>query len=146
MLKAYISLAFLLSSFIGFSSGSISSYDYYIIFVGEFEHDKISLAINKKESINNYLLENTDPAKQGNLSITQKDDYLTIAYNGKEIKRSKITVDFNLNLDISVNNKTNAFRINLKKGKVILVDYTPKTDVAKKVLRVEQVQEPVVLM
>lgn len=146
MLKACISLAFLLCSFIGFTSNKNTGYDYYIIFVGEFEHDKISLSINKKSIINNYVLENTDPAKQGNLSITQNDDYLIVAYNGKEIKRSKISVDFNLALDISVNEKKKAFRVNLKKGKVILVDYTPKSADTKKELSVEQVQEPLLLI
>jgi len=146
MLKAYISLTFLLSSLISFSATTKTDYDYYIIFVGEFEHDKISLSINKKSIINNYVLENTDPAKQGNLSITQNDDYLIVAYNGKEIKRSKISVDFDLALDISVNEKKKAFRVNLKKGKVILVDYTPKTNDSKKELSVEQVQEPLLLI
>ena len=146
MLKAYISLAFLLTTFIGFSAHKKTSYDYYIIFVGEFENDKISLAINKKHVIDNYRLENIDPLKRGNLSITQQGDYITIAYNGKEIKRSKISVDFDLSLDISVNGKKKVFRVNLKKGKVILVDYTPKTETTKKVLSVEQLQEPVLLI
>ena len=146
MLKAYISVAFLLASFIGFSAHKKTNYDYYIIFVGEFENDKISLAINKKHVIDNYRLENIDPTKRGNLSITQHDDYITIAYNGKEIKQSKISVDFDLSLDISVNDKKKVFRVNLKKGKVILVDYTPKTEATKKVLSVEQLQEPVLLI
>src|SRR6478735_3449612 len=146
MLKAYISLVILLTSFIGFSAPRKSNYDYYIIFVGEFKNDKISLAINRKHIIDNYRLENIDPTRRGNLSITQQDDYITIAYNGKEIKRSKISVDFDLSLDISVNDKKNAFRVNLKKGKVILVDYTPKTEATKKVLLIEQLQEPLLLI
>jgi hypothetical protein len=145
MLKAFISLAFLLASFISFSAHKKIDYDYYIIFVGEFKNDKISLAINKKPVFENYLLENNDPQKKGNLSITQNDDYITIAYNGKEIKRSKISVDFDLNLTIAVNNKNKVFKVNLKKGKVILVDYTPTTVESKKVLSVEQLQEPVLL-
>ncbi|RYZ25522.1 MAG: hypothetical protein EOO10_18060 [Chitinophagaceae bacterium] len=146
MLKAYLSLAILLSSLLSFAATDKITYDYYIIFVGEFKHDKISLSINKKTIINNYVLENTDPAKQGNLSITQNDDYLIVAYNGKEIKRSKISVDFDLALDISVNDRKKAFHVNLKKGKVILIDYTPKSFDAKKELSVEQVQEPLLLI
>ena len=146
MLKAYLSLAIILTSFIGFSAPQKNSYDYYIIFVGEFENDKISLAINRKHIVDNYRLENIDPSRRGNLSITQQDDYITIAYNGKEIKRSKVFVDFDLSLDISVNDRKNAFRVNLKKGKVILVDYTPKTEATKKVLSIEQLQEPLLLI
>src|SRR5215204_3914635 len=146
MLKASICVAFLLSSIISFSSGYKTSYDYYIVFVGRFQNEKISLTINNKPLINNYQLENTDPTKKGNLSITQTEDHISIFYNGQEIKRSKVSVDFNLNLAISVNNKNKSFRINLRKGKVILVDYEARPENALKTLSIEQVQEPILLI
>lgn len=146
MLKAFFSLALLLSSIAGFSTGKTSGYDYYIIFVGEFKNDKISLAINHKTVLNNCSLENIDPLKKGNLSISQKNEYITIAYNGKTIKKSKISVDFTMDLDITVNNKKKAFQVNLRKGKVVLVDYSSRSDNPAKELSVEQVQEPVLLI
>ena len=145
-MKTIFSLLLLLFSCTAFSSDKPTAYDYYIIFVGEFKNDKISLAINKKSVITNCSLENSDPAKKGNLSISQNNNYITIAYNGKTIKKSKVSVDFTLDLDITVNSKKKGFQINLKKGKVVLVDYSSSHESPAKELSIEQVQEPILLI
>ncbi len=65
-----------------------------------------------------------------------------------KITKSKIEVDFVIDIDITVNRKLKKIKIDLRKGKVILIDYcindNKSPDIKK--ISIEQIQEPVILM
>ena len=121
-------------------------YEYYILFTGRFRNDVISLSINNKSICTNYTIENTNPNKKGHFSIVQNENKISIAYNGKRITKAKVPVNFQLDLTITINGSKKNFTVDLKKGKVILVDFQTENDQSiQKDLTIEQVQEPVIL-
>ena len=97
--------------------------------------------------VDQYKVANVDSLKKGHLSLTQSDK-IKIFYNGREITKSKISVDFLIDIDITVNRKLKKIKIDLRKGKVILIDYcindNKSPDIKK--ISIEQIQEPVILM
>ena len=125
-----------------------NGFDYSIIFIGSFENDIVSLSLNKVLVLDRYKVENADSIKRGHLSLTQYDNEIKVYYNGAEITRSRIDVSFILNAVITINGKLKKIKLDLRKGKVILIDHVPdnpKKAEAKK-LRIEQIDEPVILM
>lgn len=146
MITYFTAVLFLLS-FASFSNDHTIKYDYYIVFAGKFKDDNISVSINKKQVLSNCLLNNDDSARRGNLNIFQNKDSVFITYNGQQATISKIKVDFILQLDVTVNNKKATFKIDLKKGKVILIDYLKKADApGLNNLTIEQIQEQYLLI
>jgi hypothetical protein len=145
MRKVLFSLVLSGLSLLAFANPPKDLYEYYIVFAGSFRNDVVSLSINKQLVCNRYVIENTDPDKKGNLSIAQYENNINIAYNGKQITKSRIPVDFKLDLAITVNGKKKQFNINLKKGKIILIDFQKDPATNQKDLTIEQLQEPFIL-
>ena len=145
MRKVIFSFILLCLSILAFANPPRDQYDYYIVFAGSFKNDVVSLSINKQRVCNKFVIENTDSSKRGHLSIAQYENNINIAYNGKQITRSGIPVNFLLDLDITVNGKKKRFTINLKKGKVILVDFMEDSSSNQKNLMIEQLQEPLLM-
>ncbi len=138
---------FLICTYPVFSHSAKEDFDYSIVFGGCFEKDVVSLKINNTAIFNNYKVENKNALKKGNLSLTQADKKIHLFYNGQEKFKGKVNFHFYLNIDLRVNNKTNKFKIDLRKGKVILVEFCPeKTSTNNKELTIEQVQEQVIFM
>ena len=144
-------LIFLLLFFpvIGFShSPRPNEFEYSIIFIGYFENDIVSLSLNKVLILDRYRVENADSVKKGHLSLTQYDNEIKVYYNGAEITRSKIDVTFILEADITINGKVKKVKLDLRKGKVILIDHIIQKpgNTHQKKLRIEQISEPVIMM
>jgi hypothetical protein len=148
MKKKYFTFILFLLSTVSFSNTAIIEFDYSIVFVGCFTNDIVSLSINKTLLVNQYKVANIDSIKKGHLSLTQSDKEINIFYNGQQITKSKIDVDFVIDVIITVNRELKKFRIDLRKGKVLLIDYCMNNNECPeiKTLIIEQITEPVILM
>lgn len=139
---------FLFSSYTVFSHTVKEEFDYSIVFGGCFEKDIVSLKINNTSIFNNYTVENKNAVKKGNLSLTQANRKIHLFYNGQEKYKGRVNFNFYLNLDVTVNNKASKFKVDLRKGKVILVEFCPADNATEnsKKLTIEQMQEQVIFM
>ena len=146
MKKKYLTLLLFFCSTITFSNTKFNEFDYSIVFIGGFKNDIVSLSINKILLVDQYKVANVDSLKKGHLSLTQSDE-IKIFYNGREITKSKISVDFLIDIDITVNKKLKKFKLDLRKGRVILVDYCINGNISPDIkrIKIEQIQEPVIL-
>ena len=132
---------------IGFATPKPSHFEYSIIFIGSFENDLVSLSLNNVLILEKYKVENKDSVKRGHLSLTQYDNEIKVYFNGSEITKAKIPVEFILETEITINGKLKKTRIDLRKGKVILIDnIDPTRPLQSKKLRIEQINEPVLMM
>lgn len=141
-------LYFLFLSYTVFSHSAKKDFDYSIVFGGCFEKDVVSLKINNTSIFSNYKVENKNALKKGNLSLTQANRKIHLFYNGQEKYKEKVNFNFFLNIDVTVNNKPNKFKVDLRKGKVIVVEFCPagnESESSKK-LTIEQMQEQVIFM
>ena len=130
----------------GFSHTTKEDFDYSIVFGGCFEKDIVSLKINNTSIFDHYKVENKDALKKGNLSLTQGNKGISIFYNRDQKFKRKINFSFYLDIDLKVNDKMNKFKIDLRKGKVILIEFCPNPHSSQKKLTIEQLNEPVILM
>ena len=148
MKSKYLILFVLLFPVIAYSHPRQNQFDYSIIFIGYFENDIVSLSLNKVLILDKYKVQNADSAKKGHLSLTQYDNEIKVYYNGAEITRSKIDVTFILDAGITINGKLKKIKLDLRKGKVILVDHVAghSNKVKSRKLRIEQIDEPVIFM
>ena len=147
MKTAFFSFCFLLSTYSALSHSAKEDFDYSIVFGGCFEKDVVSLKINNRSIFNSYKVENRNAIKKGNLSLTQSNKKIHLFYNGQEKFTGKVSFDYYLNIDLTVNNKQNKFKIDLRKGKVILVENCPIENASNnKKVTVEQMQEQVIFM
>lgn len=148
MLKRYCIFIALLLPAITQADPKPNSFEYSIIFIGSFQDDEVSLSLNNVVILDKYKVENIDSIKQGHLSLTQYENEIRVYYNGTEITKSKIDINFFLNAAITVNGKLKRVKLDLRKGKVILVDHVVEKsrNAQLRKLRIEQIQEPVILM
>ena len=103
--------------------------------------------MNNVVVLEKYKVENKDSVKRGHLSLTQYDNEIKVYFNGSEISKAKIPVEFILQTEITINGKLKKTKIDLRKGKVILIDnIDPSKPLQSKNLRIEQIHEPVLLM
>src|SRR5215210_4552329 len=103
-MKHLFFLSLLLPAF-AFSHNKLNEFDYSIIFIGSFENDIVSLTLNNTLVLDKYAIDNSDSLKKGHLSLTQYDNEIKVFYNGTEITRSRIAVEFILDAEISINDK-----------------------------------------
>jgi endoglucanase Acf2 len=130
-----------------FSHGTKENFDYSIIFGGCFEQDILSLKINNTTIFDHYKVDNKSAIKKGNLSLTQANSKINVFYNGRQIIKRKVNFNYYLNISLTINQQVNKYVIDLRKGKIILVDFCSKQDnVSAKKLAVEQLQEEVIFM
>ena len=145
IIKLYLTLVIIISSLYCFSRGNNSDLDYTIIFTGNYQNDIISLSINNKQVILNYQLNNIDSLIKGHLNIAQKKKYIEILYNGKKTNRKKIKLNHILEMDISINKKTEKIKVDLRKGKILLITYNSNnSSTDNKQITLEQIQEPLI--
>ena len=144
MKKAVLLILISFISYASFSHPPREEFDYSIVFGGGFTSDVVSLKINNTTIFNHIKVENGDAIKKGNLSLTQKNNKLSLFYNGDQKLKSKIKFNYYLDITLTLNNQVNKFKVDLRKGKVIVVDCSAQ-DASKK-LTIEQIQEPVILM
>ena len=90
MKKAFCVFCFLLFYGIAFSHTPIDDFDYSIVFGGCFNNDVLSLKINNTKVFDNIKVDNGDPVKRGNLSLTQADKKINLFYKGKAISKKKV--------------------------------------------------------
>ena len=115
MKKKNLTLLLFFCSTITFSNTKFNEFDYSIVFIGGFKNDIVSLSINKILLVDQYKVANVDCLKKGHLSLTQTDE-IKIFYNGREITKSKISVDFLIDIDITVNKKLKSLSLILGKA------------------------------
>src|SRR6186997_1342902 len=122
MKPTFFIFCFLISCYPVFSHPPKEDFDYSIVFGGCFEKDVVSLKINNTSIFNNYKVENKNALKKGNLSLTQANKKIHLFYNGQEKYKGRVNFSFYLNIDVTVNNKASKFKVDLRKGKVIVVE------------------------
>ncbi len=128
-------------------SGSVFSHpssdiEYAIVFGDCFEKAVISLKINNKPIFENYRL---GFEQAGNLGLKQTEKGIDVFYNGKEKHHSKIKVEHLVNLSITVNDRSENFVLDLRKGNILMFNFCSDKQDAKK-LSIEQRQEALILM
>ena len=145
MNKFYITLLIVFSSFTCYSQYQNNSFDYTIIFSGNYQNEIIDLSINNKQILNSYKLNNVDSYEKGHLSVAQKSDYIEILYNHSLIKRKKVKLDHILKLEVSINERTEKILVDLRKGKILLLTYEfNDTTPNRPLISIEQIQEPII--
>jgi hypothetical protein len=144
MKKAVLLVLISCISYASFSHPPREEFDYSIVFGGGFTSDVVSLKINNTKIFDHIKVENGNAIKKGNLSLTQKNDKLTLFYNGDLKLKTKIEFDYYLDITLTLNDQVNKFKVDLRKGKVIVVDRA-SADTSKKLI-IEQIEEPVILM
>jgi len=144
MKKAILLLFITLYSYASFSHPPREEFDYSIVFGGGFKSDMVSLKINNTTIFDGIKVENGDAIKKGNLSLTQKNNKLSLFYNGDQKLKNKVKFNYYLDITLTLNNQVNKFKVDLRKGKVIVVDCASQ-DASRK-LTIDQIEEPVILM
>ena len=145
-MKTAITLLLLLYSTVAFSHTANEEADYLIIFGNCFEKDTISLKINNVPIFNEYKMGN-EPS-HGNLSLKQSADGIHIFHNGQKKSRVGIDFTFYLDLEIKINQETAKFKLDLRKGKVVVFEKcaVPAFSKSPNKLKMEQMAEPFLLM
>ena len=148
MKQAIFILCFLASSYSVFSHSYKEDFDYSIVFGGCFEKDIVSLKINNTPIFNDYMVENKNAIKKGNLGLTQAKKKIHLFYNGNQKERARVNFSYYLNIDVTVNKRINKFQIDLRKGKVLLIENCSQQNSSKKIkkLTIEQLQDQVILL
>lgn len=118
-------------------------YDYSIVFTGWFKKDVISLKINNTSIFENYVLDNSNASAKGNLSLTQSARGITIFYNNQEKLVTQLDIGFILDITITINKEVSHFKVDLRKGRIVLIDCPG--DAASKKMCIEQIDEPLIL-
>lgn len=144
MKKIYFIILFITISFSGNCHPHLNQFAYSIIFIGSFKNDIISISINKISLLNQYKFDNSNAKTKGNLSLTQNDQEIEIYYNGTKKVKPKISVQYVLDVVITVNKEIIKTKVDLRKGKVILIDYKMLAN-KKNNIGIEQIAEPIVL-
>jgi len=148
MKQAIFILCFLALSYSVFSHTYKEDFDYSIVFGGCFEKDIVSLKINNTSIFNDYKVENKNAIKKGHLSLTQAKKRIHLFYNGQQKLKGRVNFTYYLNIDVIVNKQINKFKVDLRKGKVLLIENCAKpgsSEEAKK-LTIEQLQDQVILL
>ena len=147
MKPIFFTFCLIISSYTVFSHTTKEEFDYSIVFGGCFDKDTVSLKINNTSIFDHYHVDNSNPLKKGNLSLTQDNKNIRLFYNGQQKFKSKVKFSFYLNLEVTVNRQVKNFKIDLRKGKVILVEFCsgPEETVAKR-LTIQQMQDEVIFM
>ena len=148
MKQAIFILCFLASSYSVFSHTYKEDFDYSIVFGGCFEKDIVSLKINNTSIFNDYKVENKNAIKKGNLSLTQAKKKIHLFYNGQQKVKGRVNFSYYLNIDVTVNKRINKFQIDLRKGKVLLIENCPQQESSQeeKKLTIEQLQDQIILL
>ncbi len=146
-MKTAIAIFGLLYSTLAFCHPAKEETDYLIVFGGCFEKDLISLKINNVSIFDNYKIGNENSERKGNLSIKQSANFIHLFYNGQQQAKSKIDFRFYLNIEVVLNGRVNKFKLDLRKGKVVVFEKcTIVSNTAQKKLSVEQIQDQILLM
>lgn len=148
MKRAIFIFCLLVSSYTVFSHTPKENFDYSIVFGGCFDKDIVSLRINNTTIFDQYRVDNKNAVTKGNLSLTQTSNKINLFYNGKQKFKGKVRFSFYLNIDLIVNKQVKKFKIDLRRGKVILFDYCAAEEnrQATKKITMEQMQEEVIFM
>ena len=144
MKKAFFLLLISFISYASFSHPPREEFDYSIVFGGGFKSDIVSLKINNTTIFNQIKVENGNAIKKGNLSLTQKNNKLSLFYNGDQRLKSKVKFNYILDITLTLNNQVNKFKVDLRKGKVIVLDCA--SEEASRKLTIDQIEEPVILI
>ncbi|HKB44293.1 MAG TPA: hypothetical protein VKC90_07880 [Chitinophagaceae bacterium] len=144
MKKALLFFSLFISSASVFPNTLTKDFDYFIIFGGSFDKDILSLKINNYSIFKNYKVDNRDSIVKGNLSLIQANNKLNLQYNGNQKVTSKIIFNRILEIEITVNGHVNHFKVDLRKGKIILFEFCPDDNATskEKKLTIDQIQEP----
>ena len=145
MKKALLFFCLFLSSASVFPGVSKTDFDFFIVFGASFEKDIVSLQLNNHSIFKNYKVEKRDSILKGNLSLKQSNNKLNLQYNGSQRIITKFIFDHILEIEITVNRKVNKFKVDLRKGKIILVEFGPGKNATSKMkkLTIDQFSEPV---
>lgn len=145
MKKFYLALLSLIITVSAFSRPPLNYFDYSIIFSGPFKNDLVSFSVNKQIVIHKFKVENVNASRKGHLNLTQNSNNITVYYNGAQLKKPKVPVSFIVELEISVNGQQKKFEVDLRKGKVIVVNTQPeKPGTEKGNISIEQIAEVLV--
>jgi hypothetical protein len=148
MKKILFFFCFFITSTFVFANTSGKDFDFFIIFGGSFEKDIVSLKINNHSIFKNYKVENRDSIRKGNLSLIQSGNKMNLQYNGSQKFTTKFIFNRILEIEITVNKQVKKFKVDLRKGKIMVVEICPdKNGISKiKEITIDQFEEPFLLI
>ena len=148
MKKAIFFFCLFISPVAVFSQSPQNDFDYAIVFGGSFDKDIVSLKINNNPIFKNYKVDNRDSLTKGNLSLKQYNHQISINYNRNQKNTSRINFKNILKIEITVNNKPNKFNVDLRKGKILLIEFSMEKNAPFNVKKITiyQIQEPVLFI
>ena len=147
MKKFYLTLLQVIFAITAFSHQPTNDFDYSIIFSGPFKNDLVSISINKHLVVNKYKVENANVLHKGHLNLTQNGNSITVYYNGAQLKKPKVDVSFIVDLEITINDQYKKIEVDLRKGKVIIVNnHGQISNTGKWNIFIEQITEPILFI
>lgn len=113
---------FILSSHL-FAQKTNFKFDFTIIFGGCFQDDSVTLNINSVVFANKIILK-SNVVGSASFSITQDKKGISVKhYQMARFILQKINIKAPINLNLSINDKSVNSIFNLKKGKIIYIEY-----------------------
>ena len=97
-------------------------FDFSLIIASCFKADTIKIRVNGQDLIDNEIVNSDFSTGVTELGIYQDNDGLWIQKGKEKIKKEKLTIDRQINLDIIVNRTRTTKIIDIKKGKILFVD------------------------
>jgi len=97
--------------------------DFSLILADCYKNDTISISINDIKIIESEIVTSDFSTGLTNISIFQDKKNLVIHSNKAESTKAKISLDKNIKVKLTVGKREYSKNINLKKGKIIVVDY-----------------------
>lgn len=144
MKKIYLTLFVTYLSIYSFAQNTLSNPDFSIVFSGVYQNETISLTLNNKYIFDGYKYNNIDSVLKGNLSLNQKENFIEINFNNQVTQKRKIKINYILEMKVSINNKVQTVVLDLRKGKIIIIDYN--RFIKENPVSIEQIQEPLILL
>ena len=139
-----LSLVFLLSSF---SKDLKPTLSYAIVFGGCFEKDKVTLKVNNVMLIDNYeIISDKMFRGNSNLGISQAGGKIQIRMNDKLIYKAAVKLKGHIVFDFLVNNKPYHYEVQLKNGRIFLVEFCNSKNVKGQSMTFEQRKTPVLVL
>lgn len=144
MQKIYLTMFLTFLSIYSVAQNRPSNPDFSIVFSGVYQNEIIGLTLNNESIFKGYKYNNIDSVLKGNLSLNQNENTIEIIFNNQVSLKRKIKINSFLKMKVSINNKVETVILDLRKGKIIVIEYNRLT--REKPVSIEQIQEPLIFL
>lgn len=97
--------------------------DFTFIIAGCFDYDTISIVINDIQFVNSCIVKSEFSSGLTGLDIYQDNDSLWLLNQGEKVGIERMEIENELDISIIANHDSLSEKVNLKKGKVIVLEY-----------------------